>query len=134
MGSPTHFCRVGPKNFARLFRDQTFLPSFRSGGSRERKSALMARTAPLLGRDERSTPPEPGGSRRTARGVDGESQADRYETIKVETVGRVGLVYLHRPKNLNALNSRLSRELLRQARAVQSARRLRRQVRRVCRA
>jgi enoyl-CoA hydratase len=40
------------------------------------------------------------------------AQADRYETIKVETSGRVGLVHLHRPKNLNALNARLSRELL----------------------
>src|SRR6478609_440416 len=46
----------------RLFRDQTFLTSFRSRGSRERKSALMARTAPCLGRDERSTP----GARRVA--------------------------------------------------------------------
>jgi hypothetical protein len=50
----------------RLFRDQTFLTSFlpfkRLRGSRERKSALMARTAPLLGRDERSTP----GARRVA--------------------------------------------------------------------
>ena len=33
---------------------------------------LMARQASLLGRAERS-PPEPGGSRRKARGVDGES-------------------------------------------------------------
>ena len=40
----------------RLFRDQTFLTSFRSRGLRERKSALMAQTGPLLGRDERSTP------------------------------------------------------------------------------
>ena len=39
-------------------------------------------------------------------------QVDRYETIKVETSGRVGLVHLHRPKNLNALNAQLSRELL----------------------
>jgi enoyl-CoA hydratase len=39
-------------------------------------------------------------------------QADLYETIKVETTGRVGLVHLHRPKNLNALNAKLSRELL----------------------
>jgi enoyl-CoA hydratase len=38
--------------------------------------------------------------------------ADRYETIKVETAGRVGLVHLHRPKNLNALSAQLSRELL----------------------
>jgi len=30
----------------------------------------------------------------------------------VETSGRVGLVHLHRPKNLNALNAQLSRELL----------------------
>jgi enoyl-CoA hydratase len=40
------------------------------------------------------------------------AQVDRYETIKVETSGRVGLVHLHRPKNLNALNAQLSRELL----------------------
>jgi enoyl-CoA hydratase len=40
------------------------------------------------------------------------AQADRYETIKVETAGRVGLVHLHRPKNLNALNAQLSLELL----------------------
>ena len=40
------------------------------------------------------------------------AQADRYETIKVETSGRVGLVHLHRPKNLNALNAQLSHELL----------------------
>jgi enoyl-CoA hydratase len=30
----------------------------------------------------------------------------------LETAGRVGLVHLHRPKNLNALNAQLSRELL----------------------
>jgi enoyl-CoA hydratase/carnithine racemase len=40
------------------------------------------------------------------------AQADRYETIKVEASGRVGLVHLHRPKNLNALNAQLSHELL----------------------
>ncbi len=40
------------------------------------------------------------------------AQADRYETIKVETAGRVGLVHLHRPKNLNALNAQLSHGLL----------------------
>src|SRR4029077_8659226 len=56
----------------RLFRDQTFLTSFRSRRSRERKSALMARTAPCLAA-MRGQPPEPGGSRRKARGVDGES-------------------------------------------------------------
>jgi hypothetical protein len=56
----------------RLFRDQTFLTSFRSRGSRERKSALMARTAPCLAAMS-GQPPEPGGSRRKARGVDGES-------------------------------------------------------------
>ena len=38
--------------------------------------------------------------------------ADRYETIKVETSGRVGLVHLNRPKELNALNDQLSWELL----------------------
>jgi len=31
---------------------------------------------------------------------------------RLETAGRVGLVHLHRPKNLNALNAQLSRELL----------------------
>jgi hypothetical protein len=56
----------------RLFRDQTFLTSFRSRGLRERKSALMARTAPCLAAMS-GQPPEPGGSRRKARGVDGES-------------------------------------------------------------
>ena len=56
----------------RLFRDQTFLPSFCSKGSRERKSALMARTAPCLAAMS-GQPPEPGGARRKARGVDGES-------------------------------------------------------------
>jgi len=40
------------------------------------------------------------------------AQADRYETIRVETSGRVGLAHLHRPKSLNALNAQLSRELL----------------------
>ncbi len=34
-----------------------------------------------------------------------------YETIKVETRGKVGLVTLHRPDALNALNSTLIREL-----------------------
>src|SRR6476620_661847 len=56
----------------RLFRDQTFLTSFRSRGLRERKSALMARTAPCLAAMS-GQPPGPGGSRRKARGVDGES-------------------------------------------------------------
>ena len=39
-------------------------------------------------------------------------ESERYETIKVETNGRVGLVHLHRPKSLNSLNARLSVELL----------------------
>jgi enoyl-CoA hydratase len=39
-------------------------------------------------------------------------QANRYETIKVETSGRVGIVHLHRPKELNALNVQLGHELL----------------------
>ncbi|CAL8976645.1 putative enoyl-CoA hydratase echA8 [Rhodoplanes serenus] len=34
-----------------------------------------------------------------------------YETLIVETVGRVGLIRLNRPKALNALNSRLAEEL-----------------------
>ncbi len=34
-----------------------------------------------------------------------------YETIQVETHGRVGLVRLHRPEALNALNARLIEEL-----------------------
>jgi enoyl-CoA hydratase len=40
------------------------------------------------------------------------AQADLYETIKVETSGRVGVVHLHRPNVLNALNAKLSHELL----------------------
>ena len=55
-----------------FFRDQHFFLLPVSRGSRERKSALMARgllcLAALSGQ-----PPEPGGSRRKARGVDGES-------------------------------------------------------------
>jgi enoyl-CoA hydratase len=39
-------------------------------------------------------------------------QANRYETIKVETSGRVGIVHLHRPNELNALNAPLAHELL----------------------
>ena len=34
-----------------------------------------------------------------------------YNTIKVETRGRVGLITLHRPEALNALNSELLGEL-----------------------
>ena len=55
-----------------FFRDQHFFLLSVSRGSRGRKSALMARRllclAALSGQ-----PPEPGGSRRKARGVDGES-------------------------------------------------------------
>ena len=40
------------------------------------------------------------------------AQAELYETIKVETSGRVGVVHLHRPDVLNALNAKLSHELL----------------------
>lgn len=40
-----------------------------------------------------------------------------YETIKVETSGRVGVVHLHRPKSLNALNAQLCLELLQALRA-----------------
>jgi enoyl-CoA hydratase len=40
------------------------------------------------------------------------TEAERYETIRLETSGRVGLVHLHRPKNLNSLNAQLSHELL----------------------
>jgi enoyl-CoA hydratase len=35
-----------------------------------------------------------------------------YETIVVETCGRVGVIQLHRPKALNALNAKLKDELL----------------------
>ena len=47
------------------------LPTFREG-SRERNSTLMARQALCLAALS-GQPPEPGGSRRKARGVDGES-------------------------------------------------------------
>jgi enoyl-CoA hydratase len=40
------------------------------------------------------------------------TEAGLYETIKVETSGRVGVVHLHRPDVLNALNAKLSHELL----------------------
>jgi enoyl-CoA hydratase len=40
-----------------------------------------------------------------------------YETILVEQRDRVGLITLNRPKNLNALNAQLSRELLTALRA-----------------
>ena len=36
-----------------------------------------------------------------------------YETILVETSGRVGLIRLNRPQALNALNSALNAELTR---------------------
>ena len=45
------------------------------------------------------------------------AKAGEYETIKVETSGRVGIVHLHRPKSLNALNAQLSHELLAALRA-----------------
>ena len=35
-----------------------------------------------------------------------------YETILVETLGRVGLITLNRPKVLNALNSRMQEEVV----------------------
>ena len=35
-----------------------------------------------------------------------------YETITVETRGRVGLIRLNRPQALNALNEQLKNELL----------------------
>ncbi|MBV8684745.1 MAG: enoyl-CoA hydratase/isomerase family protein, partial [Caulobacteraceae bacterium] len=41
-----------------------------------------------------------------------QSHGKAYETIKVEISGRVGLVHLHRPESLNALNAQLGRELL----------------------
>ncbi|RDD63085.1 enoyl-CoA hydratase [Ferruginivarius sediminum] len=40
-----------------------------------------------------------------------------YQTIKTETLGRVGLITLHRPEALNALNAQLIDELGRAARA-----------------
>jgi hypothetical protein len=52
----------------------SFLPSF-SRGSRERKSALMARTAPLLGRDERSTPRSPEGRAGRREGLTAKARA-----------------------------------------------------------
>ena len=42
---------------------------------------------------------------------DRSAAAQAYETILVETRGRVGLVRLNRPKALNALSSRLVGEL-----------------------
>ncbi len=41
------------------------------------------------------------------------SKSPAYETILVERRERVGLITLNRPKNLNALNARLSREVVR---------------------
>jgi hypothetical protein len=61
----------GPR-VKKLFRDQHFFFPFVSRGSRERKSALMTWTTPCLAAMS-GQPPEPGGSRRKARGVDGES-------------------------------------------------------------
>lgn len=40
-----------------------------------------------------------------------------HETIKVETNGRVGVITLHRPKALNALNTALMTEVVEAARA-----------------
>ena len=40
-----------------------------------------------------------------------------YETIKVETNGRVGVITLNRPKALNALNTQLMREVVQAAEA-----------------
>ena len=64
-----------------FFRDQHFFLLPVSRGSRERKSALMARgllcLAALSGQ-----PPEPGGSRRKARGVDGEKRAPSYNRVR----------------------------------------------------
>ena len=40
------------------------------------------------------------------------SENGLYETIKIDRRERVGLITLHRPKNLNALNTLMSREVL----------------------
>src|SRR6201982_4300999 len=56
----------------KFFRDQHFFSSDFREGSRELSSTLMARQALCLGALS-GQPPEPGGSRRKARGVDGES-------------------------------------------------------------
>ena len=42
-----------------------------------------------------------------------QSNSSSYETILVERRERVGLITLNRPKSLNALNARLSREVAR---------------------
>src|ERR1700751_3385231 len=56
----------------KFFRDQHFFSSDFREGSRELSSTLMARQALCLAALS-GQPPEPGGSRRKARGVDGES-------------------------------------------------------------
>src|SRR6266702_2049386 len=42
----------------------------------------------------------------------GTSESDTYETIKIDRRERVGLITLYRPKQLNALNVEMSREVL----------------------
>src|ERR1700741_5627773 len=63
----------------KFFRDQHFFSSDLREGSRELSSTLMARQALCLAALS-GHPPEPGGSRRKARGVDGESA--RRATIR----------------------------------------------------
>jgi hypothetical protein len=60
----------------RLFRDQHFLLPFVSRGLRERKCALMAWRLTCLAAMS-GQPLEPGGSRRKARGVDGDRESRR---------------------------------------------------------
>ena len=43
-----------------------------------------------------------------------------YETIKVETIGKVGVITLNRPKALNALNTQLMGEVVKAAQAFDS--------------
>jgi hypothetical protein len=58
---------------SRSFRDQHFFFSDVSRGSRERSSALMGMADSLCLAALSGQPPKPAGSRRKARGVDGES-------------------------------------------------------------
>jgi enoyl-CoA hydratase len=78
----------------------TEVPAVRGASARQSKMQVI---------ETNSEPAAVGVNADTGKGA---SENDTYETIKIDRRERVGLITLYRPKQLNALNVQMSREVL----------------------
>ena len=109
--APGHVRVIGPQT-----KFMTFGCIFlRSGAGRCRPCAPLPGRPSIRARNRRSL-------RRTLLGRrrQGADVATTYETIQTEVRGRVGLITLHRPSALNAINRQMTAELLEAGEAFES--------------